>query len=197
MAAATRVYVFLRAINIGSRRLSNDELIAPFVGAGFEDVAAYQAAGNIVFRVVEPGDRERGDRAASIADATLEATADSIAPVLLAAYGFEAAVFVRSGTELRAVVDARPFTTDELATSEGRVQVAFLGAEPDAATVSAVAEIVPADDRVVVSGTELFWLPRAGVGTSQLPVGRIEQLLGPMTIRTLGTVERMLAKFGE
>jgi hypothetical protein len=37
--------------------------------------------------------------------------------------------------------------------------------------------------------------PVEGVSTSAVPVGRIEALLGEMTMRTLGTVTRMFAKF--
>jgi hypothetical protein len=33
------------------------------------------------------------------------------------------------------------------------------------------------------------------VSDSKLPVGRIERLLGEMTMRTLGTVQRMVIKF--
>ncbi len=43
-------FLFLRAINTGSRRVTNDELLAPLIAAGFADVAAFQAAGNITLR---------------------------------------------------------------------------------------------------------------------------------------------------
>jgi uncharacterized protein (DUF1697 family) len=49
-----RYYAFLRAINTGNRRLSNEQLLAPFLELGFTDVAAYQAAGNVTFRSAAP-----------------------------------------------------------------------------------------------------------------------------------------------
>ena len=51
-----RRFVFLRAINTGGRRLTNDELLAPFDALGLTDAAAYQAAGNVTFRSDRPTD---------------------------------------------------------------------------------------------------------------------------------------------
>lgn len=172
-----RYFVFLRAINTGGRRLTNDEMLAPFRNRGFLDVAAYQAAGNITFRSADPVDPE-------VLDAEL---ADS--------YGFEAPTFVRRADDLRRIADSSPFGGDDLAGTEGRVQVTFLSSRPAHDAIASVAALVDAPDRVVVDGWEWYWLPQAGVSGSALPVARIERLLGPMTMRTLGTVQRMLAKF--
>jgi hypothetical protein len=49
---------------------------------------------------------------------------------------------------------------------------------------------------VALHDRQWFWLPRAGVSTSMLPVSRIERILGPMTMRTVATVERLVARFG-
>ena len=45
----TRRYAFIRAINTGTRRLTNDAVIEPFAALGLEAVQAYQAAGNVAF----------------------------------------------------------------------------------------------------------------------------------------------------
>ena len=165
MPAGQRYYVFLRAINTGDRRLSNGQLVEPFIREGFNDAAAYQAAGNIAFRC---------DNGAGV-------NAESLEPVLCEAYGFEAPAFVRRADELRAIVDSCPFTDEELTATEGRVQLTFLRHEPDERAIASLSELVPTEDRVVVSGREWFWLPQADVNTSRLPVGVIEQLFGPMT----------------
>ncbi len=175
-----RYYAFLRAINVGARRMTNDELLAPFRSAGVDDAQAYQAAGNVTFMSHEAPDVVAGRLSAGIP----------------AAYGFDSAVFVRTADELLAVVDGCPFGEDQLATTEGRVQVSFLHRRPPRATVDAVGELVPDDDSVVFATTpEWWWLPRAGVSTSALKVGAVEALVGPMTMRTLATLERMHAKF--
>lgn len=174
-----RYYAFLRAINTGNRRLTNEQLIAPFHDLGFTDVAAYQAAGNVTFRSADPAAVEERRIEAALADS----------------YGFEAPTFVRSAIEIAAIATSKPFGDDELAGTAGKVQVAFLrvATPPDrAATVIALA---PPEDRVAVSGREWYWLPVEGISTSALPVSRIAPLLGEMTMRTLGTVTRMYAKF--
>ena len=172
-----RCFAFLRAINTGTRRLTNEQLLAPFIDLGFDDAAAYQAAGNVTFRAGELIDER------------------SIEQALQAAYGFDAPTFVRSAAEVDAVVRAEPFSQSEIATTAGKVQVAFLRDEPTPQAIARLAELVPDDDRVRVIGREWYWLPVEGVSTSTLPVGQIETLFGEMTMRTVGTVSRMAAKF--
>lgn len=169
---------FLRAINTGGRRLSNDALLEPFRAAGLDDVGAYQAAGNVTFLA----DRD---------PAALEA---ELAPMLRDAYGFDAPVFVRTAGELDAQISALPFTAADIGATEGRAQITFLATRPSSAQIDDVFGLVPEEDRVAFVERAWFWLPRAGVSTSALPVVRIERILGPMTMRTVGTVERLLAK---
>ena len=173
-----RWFAFLRAINTGNRRLTNEQLLAPFVRMGFAEVAAYQAAGNVALTSAEPPDER--DVEAALADA----------------YGFATPTFVRSATEVAGIVGADPFTPAEIDRTAGKVQVAFLRDEPSASTVAALEDLVPADDLVRVIGREWYWLPTEGISGSTLPVGRVEALFGETTIRTLGTVARMAAKLG-
>ena len=173
------MFAFIRAINTGGRRLTNAALLEPFQAAGLEDVGAYQAAGNVVFRTTRDPH-------------TVEA---ELGVLLAEAYGFDAPVFVRAGSELRACIGAVPFSAEMRARTQGRTQVAFLAAAPTAAQLTDALALVPADDNVAFVGREWFWLPRAGVTDSALPVTRIERIVGPMTMRTVGTVERLLAKF--
>jgi uncharacterized protein (DUF1697 family) len=119
-----------------------------------------------------------------------------LAAVLAAAYGFEVPVFLRSGAELRAVTAAAPFGADQLAATEGKAQVTFLATAPDEDRWAEVLDLAPAEDLVALHDRQWFWLPRAGVSTSMLPVSRIERILGPMTMRTVATVERLVARFG-
>jgi uncharacterized protein (DUF1697 family) len=172
-----RYFAFLRAINTGSRRLTNEQLLAPFLALGLTDVAAYQAAGNVTFCSDDAIDERR------------------IEEELVSAFGFEAPAFVRSAAEVRAIVAVEPFTVDERARTADKVQVSFLRTAPTAEVVDRVMALVPPEDRVVVDGRHWYWLPVEGVSGSALPVGQIEALLGEMTMRTLGTVARMSSKF--
>lgn len=173
-----RYFAFVRAINTGARRLTNAELVAPLVAAGLDDVAAYQAAGNLTFR---------GD-AASADPRRLDL-------LLTEAYGFETRTFVRTLDELRTIAGTDPFTPEDLAGTDGRVQVTFLERPPDRGALEAARALVPDDDRVVFAGAEWFWLPVRGISDSRLPVAAIERTIGPMTMRTHGTVRRMLRAF--
>ena len=174
-----RYFAFIRAINTGGRRLTNDRLMEPFLRLGLSDVAAYQAAGNITFRSDDP-DAAGAKR--------LEAAATE-------AYGFASPVFVRSRSELRAIIAARPFTDEEVARTEGRIQVSFMHTAPSEIARTDVRALVPEGERLVFSDRHWFWLPALGISDSQLPVATIEGLVGPMTMRTLGTISRMLGKF--
>jgi len=57
--------------------------------------------------------------------------------------------------------------------------------------------LAPPEDRVVVSGRHWYWLAAAGVSDSQLPVEAVEAMLGEMTMRTLGTLQRISTKFAD
>jgi uncharacterized protein (DUF1697 family) len=179
MRTCQRFFAFIRAINIGSRRLTNDQLIEPFVRLGFDDVAAYQAAGNVTFRSDDPN----------------AAQPERLEPALAEAYGLDALTFVRTLSEMRAIVDACPFTDDDIAKTEGRIQVSFLRGTPDDVMITDVLALVPPDDRIEFADHQWFWLPTNGVSDSQLPVSSVEDIVGPMTMRTLGTITRMLDKF--
>lgn len=179
MSSGMRFFVFLRAINIGTKRLTNDELIEPFVQLGLDDVAAYQAAGNITFRCEDPRRAQPNQLEAALADA----------------YGFSTLAFVRSRDELLAIADDPPFTNDELAGTDGRIQVSFLRDQPNEGDIEAVLALMPPTDLVRFSGHNWFWLPKNDISDSRLPVAAVGEILGPTTMRTLGTIARMLTKF--
>ena len=44
-----RYVAFLRGMNLGKRRIKNEELRAEFEALGFEDVATFRASGNVIF----------------------------------------------------------------------------------------------------------------------------------------------------
>jgi uncharacterized protein (DUF1697 family) len=173
-------FAFLRAINTGGRRLTNDALLAPFRQLGLDEPRAYQASGNVVFRT----------------DRDLDDLEEELASVSARAYGFDVPVFLRSDAELRAVTAAVPFSAEQLAATERRAQVTFLASTPDEDRWSEVLDLTPAEDLVALHERQWYWLPRAGVSTSLLPVSRIERILGPMTMRTVATLDRLITRFG-
>lgn len=172
-----RYVAFLRAINTGNRRVTNEALVACFESMGLDDIFGFLASGNVAF--------------------TTERQVDDLEPeieaVLEARLGYEVPSFIRTGSQVARIAEAQPFDTEHLARSEGRVQVAVLRDEHSMdASLSSID--IPEDDRVIVDGREMYWLPKKGISDSTLDVGAVESAVGPMTIRTQRTFSRLAAK---
>lgn len=172
--AGHRWVAFLRGMNLGGRRLTNDELVTAVRACGCDDVAAYQASGNVVCN------DDRG--APELAGALEQGLADEL--------GYPVPVFVRAAEEVRAIAHATPFTADQLA-PRGTPQVVFLQQPPSRDALEEVERLVPPDDVLVAVGRELHWLPAAGVGRSTMDFRRLDEVTGGTTVRTHGTVQRL------
>lgn len=178
---AGRLAAFLRGINLGGRRVTNDELREPFRALGLEGVAPYRASGNVVFD--DPGaDRSELER--------------SIERALADAFGFEAAAFVRPLQRLGSVV-----RLDLLADAreEGFTpHLVFLREPPAAEAREALSGLESEEDRFVVLEAEVAWLRRGRLSHSPIRIRHLEAALGgpEHTMRNLNTLERMVDKFG-
>lgn len=171
---------FLGGMNLGNRRITNPELTAEFERLGFERVSTFRASGNVIF---EASGQPEGELIAEIE----EGLAESL--------GYPVPTFVRSEDEVRAIVAFDPFDIDVVARSKGKLQVALLATIPAEQAREEVLGLASEDDRLVIGERELYWLPKGGISESELDTGRIGKLLGPMTIRTKGTIEGIAAKF--
>ena len=79
--------------------------------------------------------------------------------------------------------------------SKGKLQVALLPKKPTAkARNQALGEASDAD-RLAIEGRELYWLPSGGYADSALDRNALDELIGPTTVRTKGTVELLAAKY--
>lgn len=170
---------FLRGMNLGGRRLRNDELRQAVASCGCQDVRCYQASGNVVFRDARPREQLA---------AALEAG-------LHEALGYPVPVFLRSAAAVRSLAEVAPFAPEEIAASSGKRQVVFLHASPTDAVLAELEALVPAGDRLVAAGPELHWLPAAGLSDSTMDLGRLDELTGGTTVRTHGTIQRLAARF--
>ena len=174
-----RYVAFLRGMNLGRRRIKNGELCACFADMGFSSVAAFLASGNVIF------------------DAALDDPAGVSARIesgLRQALHYDVPTFLRSADEVRAITRYQPFTAAQLKRSKGKPQVALLSKHPTPIE-RAVLELSTAEDRLDIHGWELFWLPSGGMREAELDLKRIAAELGPMTIRTRNTLERLVAKY--
>jgi uncharacterized protein (DUF1697 family) len=78
--------------------------------------------------------------------------------------------------------------------SKGKLQVALLPKKPTAKERKQALSEASDDDRLALEGRELYWLPSGGISDSDLDLKAIEAALGPWTMRTMGTIEQIVAK---
>ncbi len=171
---------FLKGINLGRRRLTNDELTAHVESLGLRGAATFRASGNVVFS--DPRGRGESELAA-----LLEGGLERL-------LGYEVSTFIRSGPELLEIAGAEPFDAPTSARLQGKLQVALLASDPAQGVRSAALELAGPDDALAFGRRELFWLPAGGMSDSALELKALERLLGPMTIRTAGTLRQIAAK---
>ncbi len=171
---------FLRAVNLGGRRrVSSEDLRATFEQLGLHSVHTVQTSGNVVFAGA-PGGAE-GD----LREAIERALADS--------FGFAVPVYLRSAAQLRALVATDPFPGERLGPPR-KLQVALLARRPSARDRKRVLEHATEDDLLSFGKLELLWLPRTTTQRSSLELREIESLIGPWTMRTMNTMQEIVAR---
>jgi uncharacterized protein (DUF1697 family) len=181
----SRYVAFLRGMNVGGHRLTNEELRAHFATLGFAEVATFRASGNVVFA----GE----DRSPEAVEAHIE---QGLASLL----GYAVPTFIRSEGEVRAIAALQPFAAERVAGSAGKLQVSLLGACPTPQTRAQVLSLASEQDGLAFGASspegerELYWLPSGGLLESALDVDAIDRLLGPCTRRTKGTIELIAGK---
>jgi uncharacterized protein (DUF1697 family) len=175
-----RYAAFLRGMNLGGRRISNKELGACVAELGFEDVATFRASGNVILAT-----RERSP--AAVADRLEAGLAESL--------GYEVPVFLRSAAEVKAIAATEPFEPAAVAASSGKLQVALLLEKPRAAARREALALATDEDRLAIEGRELYWLPSGGMSESELDLNALDAALGLMTMRTMGTIEQVAARY--
>ena len=175
----SRYAAFLRGMNIGGRRLTNESLRSHFLTMGFAEVATFRASGNVTFA---------GEQAA---EGEVRARIEAGLRDLL---GYEVPAFIRTAKEVLGIAGKEPFPPQQLSASKGKLQVAMLLEKPPAKAAKELMGHASEGDRLLLAGRELYWLPGGGILESELDMKAIERLLGPMTVRTKGTMEQIALK---
>jgi uncharacterized protein (DUF1697 family) len=139
-----RFAALLRGVNVAGNSLSMADLVRVVESLGGRDVRTYLQSGNVVYT----GGRR---------------VADQLASALAEDVGVRTSVIARSGKELAATVEAKPFAVDGKA-----VSVTFLASAPDAQLVAAIDARAFGDDRFAVVGTEVFLHTPGGYGRTKL-----------------------------
>jgi uncharacterized protein (DUF1697 family) len=166
-----RYTAFLRAINVGGRRIKGPELCAPFTAMGFENATSFRASGNVVF------------------DAPRKPSESLIETGLEEALGYEVGVFLRSPKEMEELAALEPFEPG------AKFHVMFLKKLPAKSVRDDVLALSTEDDELAFGDRELFWRPRGRMMESGLDLQRVSKLIGLNTMRTNGTVQQIAAKY--
>ena len=173
----TRYVAFLRAVNVGGRRVAMATAREIISGLGLEDVGSYVNSGNIVF--------SSGGKAADHEAA--------IRSALEREFGFELTTFVRTAAQVRALVDERPF--GDLAS--GYTHFALLPLTRLTAREKRAVEAMSNDrDEVVVGRRDVHWLIRAkSTETTLGPKQWLHALPGnPTTARNMTMLTRLVER---
>jgi uncharacterized protein (DUF1697 family) len=171
---------FLKGMNLGNRRLTNEELRGHFEAIGLTDVATFRASGNVIFA----SPKRRSEKALT------ELIEGELATLL----GYPVATFVRSEAELREIAAAEPFDAATSKRLRGKPQVMLLAAAPTAAGRKKALSLASDEDALAFGSRELHWLPAGGISESALDMKALGDALGPMTVRTKGTVEQIATR---
>jgi uncharacterized protein (DUF1697 family) len=141
----TRYIAFLRAINVGNRRVKMAQLREPFVALGFDNVATFINSGNVIF---DTASRAKPD-----------ALEQKIEKQLEGALGFVSETFLRSAEDVAAAArfDAFPGQSAE---SPAALYIAFLRAAPASEVVERILNLRNTIDNFATHGREVYWLRR-------------------------------------
>lgn len=174
----TRI-AFLRAVNLGRRRVPNARLKELLEGLGYTDVWTYINSGNVVFTTTG-------------ARASLE---QAIGSAVEGDVGFEATTFVRSVTELKSIMELRPFEVR----AGDTYFVTFLLDRPTEAQARELEALSGDFDTLLVDGREVHWLMHGKSTDSKLVKRDWEKILGnnSSTSRNTTMLTKLLDKINE
>lgn len=172
---------FLRGMNVGGHRITNDDLRARFEELGLDEVRTFRASGNVIF--------------AATVEEQEEKLRKRIEAGLAAALGYEVPVFLRSVGEMQRIAAHRPFAQSLIEASKGKPQVVLLSVPPATRARKEVLALADTEDELAFGERELHWLPSGGILDSALDFEAIGRLLGPTTTRTKGTIDQLAAKY--
>ncbi len=169
---------FLRGMNLGGRRITNDDLCDCFRSLDFQNVWAFLASGNVV---LESSSASRAKVSRVIETGLQEAL------------GYEVPTFLREAREVVRMAAATPFAEPH-GSAGGKLQVSLLAKKPTAAQREKALTFATEKDQLAIGRQELYWLPEGNITDSSLDLSGVEKALGAMTMRTHRTIQRLSMK---
>ena len=171
---------FLRAINVGGRRIKMDELKALFQNAGLDDVQTFLASGNVIFDVTDEGSTHLEEK---------------LERLILEKFGFESQVMIRRMDEIQTIQAYEAFHASDIEKA-GAYNVAFLKKEISSEAQQKLMALENELDRFHIHCKEVYWMCAVKQSESKFSNVVLEKTIGiPSTIRGLSTIQKLIAKF--
>ena len=176
-----RLVAFLRAINVGGRTVTMEELRRQFSTLGYQEVETFIASGNVIFSS-RPGNILAAQR--------------KIEDRLKTALGYDVSTFVRTGAEIAAIAKYQPFEP-ALVAQAAVVNVGFVAEPIPPANRKAVLALRNDSNELHMHGRELYWLSKTKTSESKLSYASFEKALKTRaTFRGVNTITRLASKYG-
>lgn len=170
-----KYYAFLRAINIGKRRVKMDALKQIFVGMGFENVSTYIASGNVIFESQ---------------NSNVDELTTKIESTLLSKLGYEVDTFIKTTEDLNTILENNPFQIAD--DSKQTIYITFLSKKPSAAQLEMLLDQQSDVYRFKILDTVLYTLRTLEEEPSVFSNNYIEKILDVRaTTRNLNTIQKI------
>ena len=173
----TRYVAFLRAVNLGRRRVSMATCTAALASLGYDDVGSWVNSGNLLFTAAGRATDHEARIRSRLEDE----------------YGFEITTFVRTVAQVRSLATEEPFGP----IAAGHTHFALLPlTRPTAAEKTAVEAMSNDHDVCVVIGQDIHWLIRSkSTDTTLGPKQWRDALPGnPSTARNTTMLRKLVGK---
>ncbi|MGA3111863.1 MAG: DUF1697 domain-containing protein [Candidatus Bathyarchaeia archaeon] len=176
----THLVAFLRGINVGGRTVKKEKLQEAFASLSFHNVFTFRQSGNVIF-----------ETEASDAEYLKKRIEEKLRGVL----GYDVAVFIRTISQLKNIIDQDPFRGQP--TEGSSFLVTLLPNLPSKFPLQ-LPLIIPKSTAEVISamGTEVFSVTHGG-GEGALPNPYVESRLKvKATTRNMNVIKEIVEKFG-
>ena len=174
-----RFAVFLRGINVGRHIVTKDQLKEVFTSLGFQNVSTFGQSGNIVF--------ETNDFVHDEIKIKIE---DKLCTIL----GYQVAVFVRTVSQLKSVIELDLFKNHVV---EGASYLVTFLSSPPAKLALQLPLTIPKSTALILAirGSEAFSATHGG-GEGALPNQFLESKLQmKATTRNINVIKRIVEKY--
>ena len=176
----TKYISFLRAINVGGRKVKMDHLRGIFESLGFTNVETFIASGNVIF---ETESKDVG-KFQNIIEKKLNED-----------LGFEVATLIRSNSELAEIANYKPFPKHQ-GDSAAALNIAFISNPLDSKSKNKVMGLKTDIDDFHVHGREVYWLCIKKQSESKFSNAVLEKALGmKSTMRGINTIRKLAEKY--